>query len=93
MGVTKAALDARCLARSIEVSDGNLDDALARYERLRSEFGRGVVRRSARIGAYIEARARPERSWSAEELDQSPERILMEVGTALVDIPELSLEI
>jgi hypothetical protein len=51
------------------------------------------VRRSARIGAYIEARARPELSWSADELDQSPERILREVGTALGDIPELSLEI
>ena len=92
MGVTKAALDAMSLARSIEVS-ADLDAALARYERLRSEFGRGVVRRSARIGAYIEARARPERAWTAAELDQSPERILMEVGTALVDIPELSLEI
>jgi len=93
MGVTKAALDALSLAHSIELTPGDLNAALARYERLRSEFGRAVVRRSARIGAYIEARARPERSWSAEELDQSPERILMEVGTALVDIPELSLEI
>ena len=93
MGVTKAALDAMSLARSIELTPTDLNGALARYERLRSEFGRGVVRRSARIGAYIEARARPERAWTAEELDQSPERILMEVGTALVDIPELSLEI
>ena len=93
MGVTKAALDAQCLARSIELTRGDLTAALARYERLRSEFGRGVVRRSARIGAYIEARARPERAWTPEELDQSPERILMEVGTALADIPELSLEI
>ncbi len=92
MGVTKAALDAMSLARSIELSP-DLDAALARYDHLRSEFGRGVVRRSARIGAYIEARARPERKWTAEELDQSPERILKEVGTALVDIPELSLEI
>ena len=92
MGVTKAALDAMSLARSIGVS-ADLDAALARYERLRSEFGRGVVRRSARIGAYIEARARPERAWTAAELDQSPERILTEVGTALVDIPELSLDI
>ena len=92
MGVTKAALDAMSLARSIEVSP-DLDTALARYDHLLSEFGRGVVRRAARIGAYIEARARPERNWTAAELDQSPERILKEVGTALVDIPELSLEI
>jgi len=93
MGVTKAALDARCLARSLDVTNGNLEAALARYERLRTKFGLECVRRSRRIGAYIEARSRPTAAWRVAELDQRPERILSEVGAVLSGIPELALEI
>jgi 2-polyprenyl-6-methoxyphenol hydroxylase-like FAD-dependent oxidoreductase len=85
MGVTKAALDALCLARSLELAEDDLDDALARYDELRSEFGRRCVRRAQRIGAYIEGRT--------PALDQSPARILAEVGAPLSNIPELALEI
>jgi 2-polyprenyl-6-methoxyphenol hydroxylase-like FAD-dependent oxidoreductase len=91
MGVTKAALDALCLANSIKGDD--LDAALARYDRLRGEFGRRCVARARRLGAYIEARARPERGWSAQELDQRPERVMREVAAALSEIPELALEV
>ena len=76
MGVTKASLDARCLARSIELADGNLDTALARYDRLRCEFGRWCVERSRSIGAYIERRALPD-----------PEQVLSEVGAVRAGIP------
>jgi 2-polyprenyl-6-methoxyphenol hydroxylase-like FAD-dependent oxidoreductase len=93
MGVTKAALDALCLAKSIEGSNGDLDAALERYDSLRGEFGRRCVARGRRIGSYIEARARPERPWTPEELDQSPQRILRAVSAALSEIPELALEI
>ena len=89
MGVTKAALDALCLARSIAAHPADLDSALQRYERLRGEFGRRCVARARRVGAYIEARVRPERAWSAEELDQRPERVLHVAAAALSDIPEL----
>jgi 2-polyprenyl-6-methoxyphenol hydroxylase-like FAD-dependent oxidoreductase len=85
MGVTKAALDALCLANSV---DKNLD--LERYDRLRGEFGRRCVARARRLGAYIEARSRPERSWSAAEVDQRPERLLHEVAASLKDITELN---
>jgi 2-polyprenyl-6-methoxyphenol hydroxylase-like FAD-dependent oxidoreductase len=91
MGVTKAALDALCLANSIKGDD--LDAALARYDRLRGEFGRRCVARARRLGAYIEARARPERGWTAQQLDQRPERLMREVAAALSDIPELALEV
>jgi 2-polyprenyl-6-methoxyphenol hydroxylase-like FAD-dependent oxidoreductase len=91
MGVTKAALDALCLANSIRGDD--LDAALARYDRLRGEFGRRCIARARRLGAYIEARARPERGWSAQQLDQRPERLLREVAAALSEIPELALEV
>ncbi len=93
MGVTKAALDARSLAKSIAGSPGELDAALARYARLRGDFGRRCVARARRLGAYIEARSRPEQAWSAEQLDQRPERVLHEVAAALSDIPELAMQI
>jgi len=75
MGVTKASLDARCLAHSLEVSR-DLDAALERYDRMRCEFGRWCVERSRAIGAYIERRELPD-----------PERVLSEVGAVRADIP------
>jgi 2-polyprenyl-6-methoxyphenol hydroxylase-like FAD-dependent oxidoreductase len=93
MGVTKAALDALSLSQSIEKCD-SLENALARYERLRGEFGRRCVARARRLGSYIEARSRPELQWSAAQLDQRPERVLHETAAALSDIPGLaSLEV
>ena len=93
MGVTKAALDALCLYRSIEMHPESVAVALARYDRLRGEFGRRCIARARRLGAYIEARARPGRGWSAQQLDQDPERLLREVAASLKDIPELASEI
>jgi len=92
MGVTKGALDALCLSRSIHQSN-TLDAALARYERLRSEFGRRCVARARRLGSYIEARSRPDKGWTPGQLDQRPQRVLHEVALALADIPELQIEI
>jgi 2-polyprenyl-6-methoxyphenol hydroxylase-like FAD-dependent oxidoreductase len=85
MGVTKAALDALCLARSIELAGADLDGALSRYDRLRGEFGRRCVRRAQRIGAYIERHE--------ERLDQDPGRVMAEVGAPLSEIPELAMEV
>ena len=92
MGVTKGALDALCLSNSLE-REKDLQKALARYDRLRSEFGRRCVARARRLGSYIEARTRPEKGWTAEQLDQRPERVLQEVALALAEIPELQIEI
>jgi 2-polyprenyl-6-methoxyphenol hydroxylase-like FAD-dependent oxidoreductase len=91
MGVTKAALDALCLANSLREHDRGA--ALARYDRLRGEFGRRCVARARRLGAYIEARARPERGWTEQQTDQRPERVMREVAASLSDIPELALEV
>lgn len=91
MGVTKAALDAHCLFEILQ-QEKEIEAALARYDRLRSEFGRRCVARARRLGAYIEARSRPGRKWTPEQLDQRPERVLNEVARALADIPELALE-
>ncbi|HSH07863.1 MAG TPA: FAD-dependent monooxygenase [Burkholderiales bacterium] len=90
-GVTKAALDALCLSNSL--NGATLEDALARYDRLRTEYGRRCVARARRLGSYIEAKSRPERDWTPEQLDQRPERLLNEVALALEEIPELAMEV
>jgi 2-polyprenyl-6-methoxyphenol hydroxylase-like FAD-dependent oxidoreductase len=54
-GVTKAALDAQCLAQCL--SDGALEDALARYDEQRRTFGRRLVARGRHIGATLMTRA------------------------------------
>ena len=92
MGVTKAALDAASLAKSL-ANGRDVDAALARYARLRGDFGRRCVRRGRRLGAYIEARARPHLPWPPAALDQDPQRLLREIGANLADIPELTVEL
>lgn len=56
-GVTKAAIDAMCLAESI-AARSDLDEALARYDRLQRRLGDALVARGRRIGAYIGTEAR-----------------------------------
>jgi 2-polyprenyl-6-methoxyphenol hydroxylase-like FAD-dependent oxidoreductase len=92
MGVTKAALDAASLARSLELH-ADVEQALKRYATLRGEFGRRCVARGRRLGAYIEARARPQLAWPPEALDQRPERVLREIGATMAEVPELQLEL
>jgi 2-polyprenyl-6-methoxyphenol hydroxylase-like FAD-dependent oxidoreductase len=54
-GVMKAALDAQSLADALATA-GDLDTALARYEREQQDFGRWLVARGRHIGAYLEPR-------------------------------------
>ena len=91
MGVTKAALDAQCLAQSIAAVPGDLPAALARYDAERRLFGTRVVARSRRLGAYIEAQLKPPELRTAEECDQRPEVVLREIGANLADISELGM--
>jgi hypothetical protein len=71
-------------------SANNIGEALARYDRLRGEFGRRCVARGRHVGSYIEARARPHLGWTPAQLDQRPERVLHESAMALSQIPELA---
>jgi len=90
MGVTKAALDAQCLAQSIAAMPGDLAAALARYDGERRLFGARVVARSRRLGAYIEAQLKPPELRTPEECDQRPEIVLREIGARLANISELA---
>jgi len=85
MGITKAGLDAQCLTDAITQAGGNIDAALARYERERSV--RHPHRRAgAPPGAYLQAQLKPRAERTAAELEQRPEVVLREIGSPLVDI-------
>lgn len=89
-GVTKAALDAECLAREIQAADGDLDTALARYERDRRLFGSRIVARARRLGAYIEAQLKPPSERTEAERQPPPEYLMREVGTINLDLKALT---
>jgi len=89
-GVTKAALDAECLAREIKAADGDLDAALARYDRERRLFGSRIVGRARRLGAYIEAQLKPPAQRTEAERQPPPEYLMREIGTINLDIHALT---
>lgn len=90
VGVTKAALDAECLAREIEEADGDLDAALAGYDRERRLFGSRIVARARRLGAYIEAQLKPPAERTELERQPPPEYLMREIGTISLDIRALT---
>lgn len=90
MGVTKAALDAECLADSITAAGGDLDAPLARYDRERRYFGGCIVARARQLGAYLEAQLKPPKERKGPELEQRPEVIMREIGSSSVDLRELA---
>jgi 2-polyprenyl-6-methoxyphenol hydroxylase-like FAD-dependent oxidoreductase len=69
-GVTKAALDAACLATAIAGHGGDLDAALARYGSERQRFGDWIVGRGRDLGASIGMRASAGARLDLEELDR-----------------------
>lgn len=87
-GVTKAALDAVCLADALRDHGDDIDAALTRYDRERRRFGEAIVARARWLGAYIEARARP--GATRPGLPEEPAAVLREIGAKLNDIPELA---
>ena len=89
MGVTKAALDAQCLADALSETD-DIERALARYNSRQHLFGSRVIARARRIGAHLGARAtKPPELWTSEERHQDPVFMMRESGARLRDIPEL----
>ena len=54
-GITKAALDAQCLADALVAAGNDVEAALAHYDTERRQFGRSLVARARHLGAYLEA--------------------------------------
>jgi 2-polyprenyl-6-methoxyphenol hydroxylase-like FAD-dependent oxidoreductase len=88
MGVTKAALDAECLADALAGSE-SIDTALATYDVAQRLFGSRVVARGRRIGAHLEAQSKPRGARTPEELHQDPQWVMRESARRLAEIPDL----
>lgn len=73
VGILKAAQDAWALAESLD-GEASIPAGLARFEAARLEAGRGAVRVSRHLGAFIERRL--EAPWSDPRLGLSPARLL-----------------
>ena len=86
-GVTKAALDALCLADA--VAELGLDPALARYDRERRAFGDALVARGRRLGAHLEAQHKPVHARRPEERAHNPAAVLRDYGAAVLTPEEL----
>ena len=89
MGVTKAALDAECLADALAEAS-SIDAALSRYDARQQAFGARVIARARRVGAHLGAQAtKPPATWTAEERHHDPVFMMHETGRRLRDIPDL----
>lgn len=80
-GVTKAALDAQCLAEVLH-KGGNVGEALHRYDVERRRFGSWLVARGRYLGAYLSAQHKPREQRRGRELDRNPEVFMREFGGA-----------
>ena len=86
-GVTKAALDAACLADAL--GECELDAALLRYDRERGAAGSTLVARGRHLGAHLEAQHKPRHERRGAELEQNPQEVLSEYGAAVLTAQEL----
>ncbi|WP_321960574.1 FAD binding domain-containing protein [Paraburkholderia sp. J7] len=81
MGVTKAAGDATQLARSLSAT-GNIDQALAEYERQRLQFGCAIVEHARHLGAYMQAQMKSPFEREMAEKYRTPEAVMRETAVA-----------
>jgi 2-polyprenyl-6-methoxyphenol hydroxylase-like FAD-dependent oxidoreductase len=72
-GVSKAALDAQCLAQELE-NDNDVIAALSRFETARLDFGRKLCAHSRYLGAYLEGL----------ETTRDPARLIREYGAQML---------
>jgi 2-polyprenyl-6-methoxyphenol hydroxylase-like FAD-dependent oxidoreductase len=80
-GVTKAALDAQCLADALAAHGDDVAAGLETYNRERQPFGASLVSRARQLGSYLEPH--PSREvLAAAERHRQPEAILREYGAA-----------
>ena len=90
MGVTKAGLDAECLADALAGTD-DIIEGLAKYDQAQRLFGSRVVARGRLIGAHLEAQlAKPRHMRTGMELHQDPKWVMRESARRLSEIPELA---
>jgi 2-polyprenyl-6-methoxyphenol hydroxylase-like FAD-dependent oxidoreductase len=82
-GVTKAALNAAWLTDALAAAPGDIDAALAAYDRRARAFGSALVARGRYLGAYLED---PPRAGLAPD----PLPMMQAIGAPLREIPEMA---
>lgn len=80
-GVTKAALDAKCLADALAASNGDLGAALAHYECERQRAGDLLVARGRRLGGHVETQLKL-RQAGEKKPERWHETVMREYGAA-----------
>jgi 2-polyprenyl-6-methoxyphenol hydroxylase-like FAD-dependent oxidoreductase len=85
-GVTKAALDAACLADAL-VTNGTVEAALAGYDRERQRAGEWAVSRSGEFGACVSAEVSRSGMSAAQQAERS-ERVFREYATLHHEVRE-----
>jgi 2-polyprenyl-6-methoxyphenol hydroxylase-like FAD-dependent oxidoreductase len=89
-GVTKAALDAMCLADALADAT-TIDAALAQYDRVRQRAGSWAVGRSREFGACVSAEVSRNGMSAAAEAQRS-ERVFREYAELHAEVREWSKE-
>jgi 2-polyprenyl-6-methoxyphenol hydroxylase-like FAD-dependent oxidoreductase len=89
-GVTKAALDAMCLADSIRSAGYDLAAALTEYDRRQRQLGDWCVARGRQMGVRIRARLPGEAKPSRDELDRRAALSIQDYRETTEDIERLT---
>jgi 2-polyprenyl-6-methoxyphenol hydroxylase-like FAD-dependent oxidoreductase len=89
-GVTKAALDAMCLADTIRSAGDDLTAALGEYDRRQRRLGDWCVARGSLMGARIRTRLPGEPAPSRDELDRRAAMTIREYREVADDIESLT---
>jgi 2-polyprenyl-6-methoxyphenol hydroxylase-like FAD-dependent oxidoreductase len=79
-GVTKAALDAQCLAAALDNPGIDLDRALASYDQERRDFGSKLVAHARQLGAHLEGNVEGPPEENDLLRDRRPEILLRDYG-------------
>jgi 2-polyprenyl-6-methoxyphenol hydroxylase-like FAD-dependent oxidoreductase len=85
-GVTKAALDAQCLADALKAHGDDVASALASYERDRLTIGKRMVARARRLGAFIEFHKSS--TYRRPSMAEQASELLHEHGADIRSVPE-----
>ena len=75
-GTTKAALDAACLADSLDEAGTDFARGLRRYEAMQQPFGRALVELNREEGAYLAAQLKPQSQRTAAELSRDIDAVV-----------------
>lgn len=91
-GVTKAALDAVCLATAIAGHGGDVDAALVHYGHERQRFGNWIVGRGRDLGASIGMRATGTTRLDREEIDRRAAAVVSAYAGSADELSRLTID-